>query len=112
MDREQIDSWCEKGILALVIGILVFSTLAFGAVGQWEFLVVQGLTLGTVVLWGVRLWLNPRPKFLWTPLCWGVVAFVAYAIVRYLQADIEYAARQELIRILVYALLFFIVLNN
>jgi O-antigen ligase len=112
MDREQIDSWCEKGILALVIGILVFSTLAFGAVGQWEFLVVQGLTLGAVVLWGVRLWLNPSPKFLWTPLCWGVVAFVGYAIARYLQADIEYAARQELIKILVYALLFFIVLNN
>ncbi|EEF62854.1 O-antigen ligase family protein [Pedosphaera parvula] len=112
MDREQIDSWCEKGILALVIGILVFSALAFGAVGQWEFLVVQGLTVGALLLWGIRLWLIPRPKILWTPVCWGVVAFVAYAIVRYLQADIEYVARQELIRILVYAFLFLIVLNN
>ncbi len=35
-----------------------------------------------------------------------------YAIVRYLNADIEYVARQELIRILVYACLFFAIINN
>jgi len=40
------------------------------------------------------------------------MAFVAYAIVRYQQSDIEYVARQELIRILVYASLFFVVLSN
>jgi O-antigen ligase len=35
-----------------------------------------------------------------------------YALGRYLTADIEYVARQELIRVLVYALLFFAILNN
>jgi len=58
------------------------------------------------------LWLNPGHRLLWPPICWAVVGFVVLAIIRYHQADIEYAAREELIRILVYALLFFVVLNN
>ncbi len=41
-----------------------------------------------------------------------MVAFTAYAMVRYFNADIEYVARQEMIRILVYAFLFFAILNN
>jgi O-antigen ligase len=112
MDRERLDNWCERGILGLVLAILVIGPLAFGATGPLSFLVLQGLTLGAMFFWGVRFWANPRLKLLWPPICWAVLAFVVYAIVRYLQADIEYVARQELIRILVYAFLFFIVLNN
>ena len=68
--------------------------------------------MGALLLWALRLWLQPNPRLLWPPVCWAVVAFVVYAIIRYHQAAIEYVARQEMIRILVYALLFFIVLNN
>jgi O-antigen ligase len=64
------------------------------------------------VLWGFRLWLNEKPQLLWPPICWAVVAFTVYAIIRYRTADIEYVARQELIHILVYALVFLAVLNN
>ena len=112
MNREVLDRWCELGILALVLAILIFGPLAFGAVPPAAFLVIQGLTLGVLMLWGVRLWLQARPQLLWTPICWAVVAFVVYAIIRYLAADIEYVARQELIRVLVYAILFLAVLNN
>jgi len=112
MNREVLDRRCELGILALVLAILIFGPLAFGAVPPAAFLVIQGLTLVILVLWGVRMWLQPRPQLLWTPICWAVAAFVVYAIIRYLAADIEYVARQELIRVLVYALLFLTVLNN
>jgi len=112
MDRTVVDRWCERGVLALVLAILVFGPLATGAVRTLEFLIIQGLTIGVMTLWGIRLWLRPRPKLLWPPICWLVVAFVAYAIGRYLTADIEYVARQELIRILVYAFLFLAILNN
>ncbi|MDB6023082.1 MAG: O-antigen polymerase [Pedosphaera sp.] len=112
MDREKIDGWCEKGILGLVLGILVFGPLALGAHGTWQFLVIQALTLGVMALWLLRLWIGPSPKLLWPPICWAVLAFVIYAIVRYLQADIEYVAREELIRILVYGFLFWAILNN
>ena len=86
--------------------------LAAGATRTLPFLIIQGLTLGVMVLWGARFWLSSRPQLLWPPICWAVVAFVLYAVVRYFNADIEYVARQELIRILVYAFLFFAILNN
>ncbi len=112
MSREVLDGWCERAILALVLAILVFGPLAFGAVTAPAFVVIQTLTLGVMLLWGARCWLQPRPQLLWPPICWAVVAFSAYAIGRYLTADIEYVARQELIRVLVYAFLFLAILNN
>src|SRR5437773_684494 len=112
MTRQRLDNWCHKGILFLVVAILVFGPLATGAVRPLEFLIVQGLTISVVLLWLFRLWLNAGHRLLWPPICWPVIAFVAYAIIRYQQADIEYMARQELIRILVYAFLFFVILNN
>ena len=112
MDREVLDRWCERGILVLVLGVLVSGPLAFGAVPSPAFLVIQALTLGVMLLWGARFWLQSRPQLLWPPICWTVAAFTLYAIVRYLTADIEYVARQELIRVLVYAFLFLAILNN
>ncbi|MCW5551328.1 MAG: O-antigen ligase family protein [Verrucomicrobiae bacterium] len=112
MNREAADRWCERGILGLVLAILMFGPLATGAVGRWEFLVIQGLTLGVLLLWGVRLWMSRRPQILWPPICWFVVAFTAYAIGRYLTCDIEYIGRKELLRVVVYAILFFAILNN
>ena len=112
MDREKLDGWCERGIIALVLAILVFGPLATGAVRTLEFLIIQGLTVGALSLWLVRLWLQPRPKFLMPPFGWAVLGFVAYAIGRYFMADIEYVARQELVRILVYTAIFFLVINN
>src|SRR5438093_1422235 len=112
MNREVLDRWCERGILGLVLAILVFGPLATGAVRPLEFLVIQGMTMGVMTFWFLRLWVSPKPQFLWAPLCWLVVAFTAYAIIRYLTCDIEYAGRKELIRILVYAFLFFAILNN
>ena len=112
MKREQFDRGCEWGILILVLAILVLGPLATGAVRPLAFLVIQGLTLGVLGLWGARLWLDPRPQLFWPPICWAVAAFTVYAIARYLTADIEYVARQELIHILVYAVLFLAILNN
>jgi O-antigen ligase len=107
-----LDSFCERGILSLILAILVFSPLAFGAVYPWTFIVVEVLTLGVALLWLVRLWGGHKPKFLWPPLAWAVVAFVLYAVARYFTADVEYIARQELIRVLLYSFLFIAVLNN
>jgi O-antigen ligase len=112
VNRDVLDRWCERGILALILSILVFGPLAYGAVDTVPFLIIQGLTALVLVLWMARLWFNPRPQILWPPICWAVLAFSLYAIARYFNADIEYVARQELIRVLVYAFLFFAILNN
>ena len=82
MNRDVADNWCERGILGLVLAILVFGPLATGAVRPPDFLVLQGLTLGVLLLWSVRLWLTPKPRLLWPPICWTVMAFTLYAIGR------------------------------
>ncbi len=112
MDREKLDGWCERGIIALVLAILVFGPLATGAVRTLEFLIIQGLTVAALALWLVRLWLKPKPQFLMPTFGWAVLAFGVYAVVRYFTAEIEYVARLELIRILVYTAVFFLVVNN
>lgn len=112
MNREALDKFCERIILGLVLAILVFAPLAMGAVDAWAFLVVQGLAMAVMLVWGLRLWLSPRPQLLWPPLCWVVLAFAVYAVARYLTADIEYVARLEMIQVVVYAFLFFAVVNN
>lgn len=112
MNRLVFNDWCERGILLLTLGILVFGPLAMGAVGSWEFLTIQGLTMGVLALWAVKLWAHRKPQLLWPPLCWVVLAFTAYAVGRYFTADIEFVARQELFQLLVAAFLFFTIVNH
>jgi O-antigen ligase len=112
LTRRNLDWLCERGILALVVGMLLFAPLAFGAVDAWAFLVVQALAMGVLVLWAARLWLAPKAKLLWPPLAWVVLAFMIYAGARYFTADIEYVARLEVIQVLVFGALFFALINN
>src|SRR5258708_24523549 len=101
MNRAALEKWSERGILGLVLAILLFTPLAFGGRPQLPagffldfllvdtFQVAEWLIIAVILLWGVRLWLNPRPKLLWPPICWAVIAFTLYAIARYATADIE-----------------------
>jgi O-antigen ligase len=110
--RNQLDTWCERAILGLVLAALVFAPLAFAAVYLWTQLVLLGVGGAIGGLWLARLWLVRKPKVLWPPLGWAVLAFVLYAVWRYFTADIEYIARWELLRIGLYALVYFAVVNN
>src|SRR6478736_5742517 len=112
MNREVCDRWCERGIVGLVLSILVLGPLALGAVRNLEFAIIEGLTVAVMVLWAVRMWVMPRFRLLWPPISWAVLAFLIYAVVSYFRADVEYVARLELLRVLVYAFLFFAIINN
>lgn len=115
MRAEQWDGWCEKGILGLVLAALIFSPLAFGGVplaGFDPFVVVQWLTVAVLAVWLPRFYLNPKHRLLWPPVSWAVLAFISYAIGRYFTADVEFLARQEVIKVLVYGALYFAVVNN
>lgn len=124
MNRESLDKYCERGILGLVLAILIYTPLAFGGCPQVPvgsrldlilvnpFLVVLGIVPVILALWAARLWINAHPQLLWPPICWAVVAFAVYAIIRYFTADIEYVARLEMIQVLTYAFLFLVIVNN
>ncbi len=112
MERRFLDKWCERGILVVVVVAAVVAPLALGSVRPGDFGLLQiWLALG-VILWAARPWLNPDYRLHWSPVCWFVLAFGVYAGVRYFQADVEYVARLEAMRVLVYCLLFFLVVNN
>ena len=53
-----LDWWCGRGILFLILGMLVFAPLAFGAVEPWALLVVAGAAAAVFILWLARLWLK------------------------------------------------------
>jgi len=74
--------------------------------------VVQWLTVGVLLVWYIRFWVNPKHRLLWPPVSWAVLAFMGYAVGRYATADIEYVARQEMIQVLIYGFLFYAILNN
>ena len=112
MDAERIDRWCERGIFGLVLFILVFSPLAFGAVRTFEFVYVQVAAIGIALLWLVRCWVKHVFEVFWPPICWPVLLFVIYAVTCYFMADLEYLARGELMKVLVYAVVFLAVVNN
>ena len=112
MDRERLDALCEKGILLLVLGALGYAPLAFGAVRAADMVLLQLLAAGVLVLWAARVWLKPDFRLLWPPVCNAVLLFVLYAVWRHSNADVEYISRLELVRVLVYAVFFFAILNN
>jgi O-antigen ligase len=112
MDREKLDAWCERSILWLVLAILITSPLFTGMVRPQDFVIVEWLTMLVLLVWLCRFWINPKHRLLWPPVCWLVVLFMGYAAVRYLTADIEFAARQEMIKVLIYGFLFLAILHN
>lgn len=112
MDRERLDRWCERGILGLLLAILVYGPLATGTFRSQDFLVVQWLTLGVAVVWMARLAFSSQSQLYWPPIAWLVLAFLIYAWIRYWTSDIEYVAREECLRVLVYVLIFLAFLSN
>ena len=112
VDREQLDSWCERLILGLVMALLVYAPLPLGSVRLEEFVGVIWLTVAMLLVWFVRFAINPKHRLYWPPLNWAVLAFMGYAVYRYFTSDIEYLARQELLRVLVYGALYFTIVHN
>ena len=112
MNRETIDTWLERAILVAVLAVLTLGTLALGGVRPFEFSILCGLTMGAAFLWLVRLWAAPKFRFLWPPVCWAILPFVAYSIWRWRTADIRFAAGEEVIQTVLCAILFLTVINN
>lgn len=90
---------------------VAWGPLTFGGLPSWSFLVTQAVVMAALVLWLARLWTAPA-RLLWPPVCWAVVVFLLYALVRCRLVLLEYPARMELIQIVVYASLFFVIVNN
>jgi len=110
--REKLDAFCERAILGLVLATLVWAPIAFAGVRLIDFAWVQAMTAAALAFWVVRFWTQRPFRLLWPPVCWGVYAFVAYTIVRAQFADVPFTAHCELVHVITYAVLFFVIVNN
>ncbi len=63
-------------------------------------------------LWIARIWAERHFRLLWPPICWAVLLFCLYALARCRSVPVEFAGRQQLVHVLVYGTLFFLILNN
>jgi len=107
-----MDTFCERAILAVVLGILAWGPLAFGGTPRFSFVVIQCLTVVAAVLWAARIWTQRPFRLLWPPMCWAVLVFCLYALARCRWVEVEFVGRHEWVRVLVYGTLFFVVVNN
>ena len=113
MNHRNLDNFCEKGILFLILSALIFSALATGAVRTMEFAIVQLLTAMAAILWIIRIWGDQKHKrLLLPPVAWVLFIFIIYAFYHYLNADVEYTARREVLKLLTYGMIFLVVMNN
>lgn len=103
---------CQHGIFLLVLSILIFSPLAFGAVRPWAqgpILLAVGLA---AVLWIVRILAVREIPAVFSPLGAPVLVLGTYVIVRYGLSEVEPVARQEALLGLGVVLFFFLMLNH
>ncbi len=111
-DRESLDLFCERGVLASVLAMLFWGPIATGCTKTSQFLVLLGLGVLMCAFWLVRVWVRQQYRVLLPPFAWAVLAFAGYAIWRYSWTDYEFGARLEVLQIILYGLLFFAVLDN
>ena len=109
---KKLEIFSDRAIFLLTLGLLLFGPVAFGAVHPAAFLVIQLAAVPVLIVWTGRLWLKRRPKMLLPPISLAAAAFAIYAAARYWTADIEYVARLELIRVIVYTVILFAITAN
>ncbi|NBV21335.1 MAG: hypothetical protein EBS05_05360 [Proteobacteria bacterium] len=112
MSPEQVDEFCERGILFLVLGALAFGSLALGGTHAEFFAVMVALGIAALWLWLVRFWRASKPTLCWPPMAWAVLAFLGYAALRTPYAAVEYTAQGELLLVALCGMFFFVVVNN
>jgi O-antigen ligase len=108
----RLETFCERAILACVLFILVWAPLDLGSTRPGAFLVIQGSTALAIALWAVKWWVQRPFRLYWPPVCWAVLAFLLYAVPRCQMVPVIYPAHDELVHVVVYVSLFFVIINN
>jgi len=103
---------CQDAIFVIVLLVLIFSPLAFGSVRPWAQYPIMVAVCLAGLLWIVRLLAAREALVVFSSLGGPVLVLATYGVIRYALAEVESAARNEMMLIVTAALLFFLVLNN
>jgi len=104
--------FCDRAIELLLIGLLVFTPLAFGTVQVWSISVMHLATIIMLALWFLKMNAQGRFRLVRTPLDLPILAFGVAAAVSTATSVYFYGSKVELFKILNYILLYYIVVNN
>ncbi len=104
--------FCDSTIELVLIGLLVFTPLAFGTVQVWSISLMHLATVFMLALWFFKMNAQGRFRLVRTPLDLPILAFGAVAVVSTVTSVYFYESKVELFKILNYILLYYIVVNN
>jgi len=102
----------DTAIEFVLIGLLVFTPLVFGTVQVWSISVMHLATTIMLTLWFLKMNAQGRFRLVRTPLDLPILAFGAIAAVSTATSVYFYESKVELLKILNYILLYYIVVNN
>jgi tetratricopeptide (TPR) repeat protein len=104
---------CQRAVVVLALVVLVFATLAFGAVRWWALGPVMLGVAGCVALWIVRVLVQREARVVYSRVGVPLMVLAAYAVVRSTGlAEVEPVARNGMMLALAATLLFFALVNN
>ena len=104
--------FCDSTIELTLIGLLVFTPLAFGTVQVWSISLMHLATVFMLALWFLKMNAQGRFRLTRTPLDLPILVFGGIAVVSTATSVYFYESKTELFKILNYILLYFIVVNN
>ena len=104
--------FCDRAIELVLVALLIFTPLAFGTVQVWSISVMHLATIIMLALWFLKMNAQGRFRLIRTPLDLPILAFGAIAAVSTATSVYFYESKVELLKILNYILLYYIVVNN
>jgi O-antigen ligase len=102
----------ERVVFYTVCLMLVFAPLALGALQPWACAILGLMTLVTLLAWAARVAVAGKLAWVRTPLDWPLAAGAAYVVARYAFSPVEWLSREEMLRVLMYAAVYFIVTQH
>jgi len=104
--------FCDRALEFLLIGLLIFTPLAFGTVQVWSISVMHLATIIMLALWFLKMNAQGRFRLVRTPLDLPILTFGAIVAVSTVTSVYFNESKTELFKILNYILLYYIVVNN
>lgn len=110
--RKLFGYFSEAATLGIVAFILIVGPLNFGS----RALTAQGwihiASAFLLLFWMIRMLCLVEPTFIKTSITVPLLTFLGYLVLRYLFCDVKWTARQEVLMLGSYAILFFAIVNN
>lgn len=110
--RGAIERSGERAVFYTLCVMLVFAPVAMGGIHTWSCDVLELLTLVALLGWAARAVAAGKMAWIRTPLDLPLAMGAAYVVARYAYSPVEWISRQEMLQVLMYASVYFLVTQH